>query len=252
MKFRIGPHPDEATALVVVVRDGPSGQDKSTTTIQPGDYADIEFDRDDRVAIENGAEIEPKQVEEGDEDEAPATLQTGNPTVAETLRATAFDQAKAAGASNAEALKAADAVAPPVDPETQQPSEQHAPDADASDPAAAANPEPSTDDTATGGEGDDTAAAGAGDDTTSSGSGDDTVAGGESADQTGEPRDPTDEEVLQVMRDLETAPSVERTQQGHIMNATLREALEARGFKPISAAKGRELMDANGLTKPPQ
>lgn len=49
--------------------------------------------------------------------------------------------------------------------------------------------------------------------------------------------DASDDDVRAVIAALETNPSVERTSGGKVQVATVNEALEAKGFKPINAAR---------------
>lgn len=56
--------------------------------------------------------------------------------------------------------------------------------------------------------------------------------------------DASDAEIRVIMAALESEPSVERTKDGAIQVTTINKALEARNYKPISAAKRDELAAA--------
>ena len=56
-----------------------------------------------------------------------------------------------------------------------------------------------------------------------------------------EPTDASDTEIRVIMAALASEPSVERTQSGAIHVNTINKALEARNYKPITAAKRDEL-----------
>jgi hypothetical protein len=61
----------------------------------------------------------------------------------------------------------------------------------------------------------------------------------------GEPRAPSAEEVLAVMKALHSEPSVEKTRTGKIQLDTVNQALKAHGFKSIDAATRDKVQDEN-------
>lgn len=60
---------------------------------------------------------------------------------------------------------------------------------------------------------------------------------------TDDPRDATDDEIRELLVDLESSPSVERTAAGSVQVATINKALAAKGFKPIDAKRRDELAE---------
>lgn len=128
---------DSGRSAVVVTRDIRSGRDSEAITLKPGAIGNVDIDENSFLVITAGVAVEATEptiapqtativhepeTEEEDEDEdegqnpgeaqgadgPPATLQVNNPTREETIRAEAFDAAKAGGASDEDAVKAAD------------------------------------------------------------------------------------------------------------------------------------------------
>lgn len=242
--FRIAHHSGAKHDLTVIRRDIPSGRDLSTTSVEAGDVYEFEVSEDVVAIVQQGRArrkdatdagvnnlAEPRKVEVDQDDDT-------------------FDDAELPNADDDSQKTDPAEVASPAEPvqgSTPTGAPEIVPGLDAlSSPENA--PErlenateagQATGESTSGTEGDDTVASGSqgGAETTAGDAGEDTLSGGDAV----ELRDGSDDEILWIIGELEKDPSVERTAAGTLQVAAINKALEARGLKPISAAKRDEL-----------
>lgn len=211
MKIRIAVDPDATHEVTIIERDRPSGRDLTVFNGKPGDIYEFDLNADTYVFTQQGQRV---REDDGDGDGGGGGMAGTGVLLDEGMSPTEFQAIPLNETGEVEQLNerstdAEVASTPPAKPD---------------------EVEEQTDGEQGGGESEP-----GGGEQSDAGTGEQTQADTEQQTQT--LGDPSDDDVRAVLADLESNPSVERTAQGVVQVTTINKALEAKGFKPINAAR---------------